>query len=152
MTDRHPSGHLPVEDRARFGYSQGQWDRAVAAGVQIMIGVARDHTTIAYHELCDRVFDVTGVRIVPGEFALRNFVGDISLSTLRSDGIAITALVTYAGSTETGQGLFSLAINQGLLPKNPSQDQMDRFRYGHMERAWQRWQRERLRPGERYRH
>jgi hypothetical protein len=138
-------------DPTRFGYSNDEWVQAVDAGVAIMIGVVRNHTTIEYGQLCDQVFDVTGIQIVPGEYALPHFIGDISRSTLRTDGIAISALITYAGSVETGQGLYTLTINEGLLPANPTQDQKDRFRHEHMERSWDQWRRQRPRPGERYR-
>jgi hypothetical protein len=78
-------------------------------------------------------------------------VGDISKATLESDEIAITTLVTYAHTTEPRGGLYTLAMTEGLLPKNATEAQKDAFRIEHMNLAYARWQRVHRPPGERYR-
>ena len=140
-----------MTDASRFGYTIDEWNRAVDSGVDILKGVARDRTAMAYGDLCNRVFDATGVEIVPGEYALRAFVGAISKSTLESDDIAITTLVTYAHTTESGGGLYTLAKAEGLLPKSATEAHKDAFRIEHMNLADARWQRVHRPPGERYR-
>ena len=56
--------------------------------------------------------------MVPGEFALPQFLGDMCRETLRSDDCAITALVVYQNSADAGRGLYSLAVDEKLLPNN----------------------------------
>jgi hypothetical protein len=137
-------------DPTRFGYTPGQWQSAVDAGVDILKGVARDQTTISYQGLCDRIKDMTGVEIVLGEFALPHFLGDMSKVTLESSNIAITTLVTYKGTAEAGPGLYQLAELEGLLPKNSSEAEKERFRVDQMRLAYDEWKRVRRRPGERF--
>jgi hypothetical protein len=127
-----------VSDATRFGYTAERWERAVDAGVKTCIAVASDRTTISYTDLCRRIFDYSGVEIVPGEFALRALLGDISEVTLDSDGIAITALVTYQGTTEPGDGFFALGVEHGLLPKKPTPGQRDEFRVRQVAAAYAR--------------
>jgi hypothetical protein len=141
-------------DPKRYGYTQAQWDAAVDAGVRILKEVAgrgRSDGTISYTDLCERIFVFTDVRVVPGEFALPELLGDMSRVTLRSDNCAITALVVYKDSEDAGNGLYALAIQEGLVPKNPSADQKDKFRIDHMNLAYELWPRERHVPGARFR-
>lgn len=138
-------------DPTRFGYTNEEWDRAVDAGVRILKEVAGSpEGVINYTDLCERIFAVSDVRIVPGEYALPYVLGDISKVTLASDGCAVTALVTYKDSPEPGGGLYTLAVEEGLLPKHPTERQKDEFRIEHMNKALRLWPRERHRPGERY--
>jgi hypothetical protein len=138
-------------DGTRFGYTTDAWHQAVQAGVQVLIGVARDQGTISYTDLCNKIYDICGIEVVPGEYALPHVLGDISEETLASDDIAITTLVTYASTTEAGQGLYALAVQKGPLPRNPTEAQKDAFRIDHMNRARERWPRPpRRRPGERF--
>jgi len=138
-------------DPTRFGYTPEQWERAVDAGVRVLKEVAgtRDNV-ISYTDLCERVFAASDVRVVPGEYALPYILGDISRATLESDDCAISALVVYKNSTDAGAGLYDLAVVEGLLPKNPSDDQKDIFRFDHMNKAHDLWARQRHRPGERF--
>jgi hypothetical protein len=137
-------------DPTRYGYTQDQWDRAVDAGVRILKDVAGTPDPITYTDLCERIFAISDVRIVPGEFALPHILGDISRETLRSDGCAITALVVYKDTADAGPGLYGLGIEEGLLPKNPTEIQKDKFRISHTVMAQQIWARQRHRPGERF--
>lgn len=114
-------------------------------------GLGQSYGTITYTDLCERIFAITDVRFVPGEFALPELLGDISRVTLETDNCAITALVVYKDSEDAGKGLYALAIHEGLLPKNPSDDQKDQFRIEHMNRAYELWPRERHVPGARFR-
>jgi hypothetical protein len=90
------------------------------------------------------------VEIVLGEFALPHFLGDMSRITLESDGIVITTLVTYKGTTDAGPGLYQLAEDEGLIPKNPSEAVKDTFRTKQMRLAYDRWTRTRHRAGDRF--
>jgi hypothetical protein len=137
-------------DGTRFGYSQKRWDNAVDSGVKTLIGVARDKGVISYTELCRRIFDDTEVEIVPGEYALPFLLGDISDQALDQYSVALTTLVTYKDSTDAGQGLYALAVEHGLLPKNPTELQKEEFRTQQVNAAYERWQRPKRRPGERY--
>jgi hypothetical protein len=141
-------------DPTRYGYTQGQWDAAVDAGVRILkdvAGLGSSYGTISYTDLCERIFAISDVRVVPGEFAMPELLGDISRLTLRSDRCAITALVVYKNSEDAGKGLYALAITENLLPKNPSEDEKDRFRTDHMNRAYALWPRQRHVSGARFR-
>jgi len=151
MADTHDRARV---DPTRYGYTQAQWDAAVDAGVRILKDVAglgpRDGT-ISYTDLCERIFAVTDVRVVPGEFALPELLGDMSRVTLETDDCAITALVVYKDSEDAGRGLYALAVHEGLLPKNPSDSQKDEFRIDQMNRAYELWPRQRHVPGARFR-
>jgi hypothetical protein len=138
-------------DPTRFGYTLEQWERAVDAGVRILKDVAgiRDNL-ISYTDLCERIYALSDVRVIPGEYALPYVLGDISRVTLESDGCAISALVVYKDSTDAGRGLYALAIQEGFLPKTPSENQEDQFRFKHMNKAYETWPRQRHRPGERF--
>jgi hypothetical protein len=138
-------------DPTRFGYTQNEWDQAVDAGVGILKDVAGAGSTIDYTDFCERIFAITGVRVVPGEYALAHLLGDVSRETLSTHNCAITTLVVYKDSTEAGSGLYTLAIEEGLLPKNPTEVQKDQFRISHMNRAYEIWRRQRHVPGERFR-
>jgi len=140
------------QDPIRYGYTPEQWELVVDAGVRVLKDTAgiRDDT-ISYTDLCERIFAITDVRVIPGEFALPHILGDISRETVRTNGCAITALVVYKNSVDAGQGLYSLAIEEGFLSKNPTEAQKDAFRVEHMNKAYDIWKRERHYPGERYR-
>lgn len=140
-------------DPTRYGYTQAQWDAVVDAGVRILkdvAGLGPSAGIISYTDLCERIYAMTDVRVVPGEFALPHFLGDMCLVTLNSDRCAITALVVYQDSTDAGKGLYSLAIQEGLLPKNPTEDDKDEFRTEHMNLAYNTWPRQRHIPGARF--
>jgi hypothetical protein len=146
----HRTGPNPT----RYGYTQTQWDAAVDAGVRILkdvAGLGPSYGTISYTDLCDRIFAICDVRVVPGEFALPELLGEMSRVTLGSDNCAITALVVYKDSEDAGKGLYSLAIVEGLLPKAPTEDEKDRFRTKHMNLAYELWPRQRHVPGARFR-
>ena len=117
MADTHDQAEA---DPMRYGYTQAQWDAAVDAGVRILkdvAGLGPSYGTISYTDLCERIFAICDVRVVPGEFALPELLGDISRVTLESDNCAITALVVYKDSVDAGKGLYALAIAEGLLPR-----------------------------------
>ncbi|HTW98515.1 MAG TPA: hypothetical protein VMD59_07050 [Acidimicrobiales bacterium] len=139
-----------LPEPTRFGYTKEQWEQAVDAGVRILKDVAGAGGTISYTDLCERIFAVADVRVVPGELALAHILGAISRATLGSDECAITALVVYKGSADAGTGLYALAIEEGLLPKKPKADEKDAFRVEHMNKAYAIWHRKPLRPGERF--
>jgi hypothetical protein len=142
-------------DPTRHGYTQAQWDAVVDAGVRILkdvAGLGPSYGTISYTDLCERIFAICDVRVVPGEFALPELLGAMSRVTIASDGCAITALVVYKDSEDAGKGLYALAIAENLLPKNPSEDEKDRFRTHHMNLAYELWPRRRRVPGARFRH
>jgi hypothetical protein len=126
----------PVTDSLRFGYTPEQWQFAVDTGVKVLIDLASGgpENSIEYNELCRSIYVHSGIEIVPGEYALRILLRDISRVTLASHGMAITALVTYQGSTDAGKGIYSLGVDEGLLPKNATWEQQEQFRWEHRER------------------
>jgi len=141
-------------DPTRYGYTQGQWDAAVDAGVRILkdvAGLGPATGVISYTDLCERIFAITDVRVVPREFALPHLLGDMCRETLRSDRCAITALVVYQNSADAGPGLYSLAVDEHLLPKKPSEREKERFRSDHMNLAYATWPRQRHVSGARFR-
>ena len=139
----------------RYGYTQAQWDAAVDAGVRILkdvAGLGPSYGTISYTDLCERIFAICDVRVVPGEFALPELLGDISAGDARIRQLRHHGhLVVYKDSVDAGKGLYALAIAEGLRSKNPREDEQDRFRTQNMNLAYERWPRQRHVPGARFR-
>ncbi len=125
----------------RFGYSPDEWEAAVAAGYEVLVGAATRQSSIDYTQFCDETFQRCGVRFVPGEYALPHLLGDVSTKSRADDGVLLTVLVVYRSGPhqgEPGPGFFQLARHLGLLAST-SKAAEDRFYARHMEAVLDKW-------------
>lgn len=137
-----------------FGYTDDEWEVAIDTGYRILQGVAARQSMIDYTDLCSDIRTACGVEFVPGEFALPHLLGAISSRSLAERTVAITALVVYRSGPnkgDPGPGLYALAKEKGLLPKDATDRQKESFLVDHVKRSYETWQAPRRRPGERFR-
>lgn len=100
----------------KYGFSDESWEKAKKEACTVLADVARRKDTIAYSEL---VAKIGAIHLEPHDYAVREFLGEISAEEHDRGRGMLSAVVTYKmGDQMPGPGFFELARELGYRFKD----------------------------------
>jgi hypothetical protein len=83
----------------KYGFSDESWEKAKKEACTVLADVARRKDTIAYSEL---VAKIGAIHLEPHDYAVREFLGEISTEEHDKGRGMLSAVVTYRQEKGTG--------------------------------------------------
>src|ERR1035437_5464912 len=117
-TGRSKQRRTPENTETYYGHPWPEWLQMEEIGRQYIVEKARRRQTTKYGEMWAAIESAMGQDI--GQFRLQmpNLLRRLAETSLDEFGLVVTALVVYDQLPEyPGEGLFQLAVREGLLPE-----------------------------------